>query len=66
MATKNKYHKVEIDGNYLISSSMADIISSVESHIEDIDPLDDPVEVLFSTVEMTSEEILNLPDFDGF
>lgn len=63
---KNKYHKVEIDGSFLISENISDIMSNVESNVEDIDVLDDPVEVHFSTVEMTKEEFDNLPEFDGF
>lgn len=63
---KKKCYKVEFNGSYLISEHLPDIMSTIENEVEQLDPLDDPTEVLFSTVELTQEEIDNLPEFDGF
>lgn len=64
---KQKVYKLEYQENFYISSSLSDVTDTINSEIEDnYSEGDEPLEFSLSVIEMTEEEIKDLPEFDGF
>lgn len=61
-----KCYKLEINGSYLISHNIDDIMETLKFEIQEGVKIGENIQCEVYVLEMSEEEYNNLPEFDGF
>lgn len=63
---KIKVYKLEINGSYLISHNLDDIMETLKLEIEEGVKVGENIQSEIYVLEMNEDDYNNLPEFDGF